>query len=126
MEGRSVTIRLDECILWTGYAPPGGYGRISFRGHSQYVHRVIWRLTMGPIPPSQTIDHLCEQKLCINVEHMEVVGRGENARRYFKKREARCKYGHEKVRLPHGWSCRECHRLRSRRSRARLGCTTGG
>jgi len=31
-----------------------------------------------------TIDHLCGVKRCVNPDHMEVVTRGENTRRYYR------------------------------------------
>ena len=66
-----------ECVEYQGYITPNGYGK---RGHI-YVHREAWEKVNGPIPAGLTIDHLCFNRKCIFVGHMEVVSRAENTRR---------------------------------------------
>jgi hypothetical protein len=105
IEAKLVTPRPD-CLLWPG-AVDRGYGRIFVDGTAKRVHRVMWELANGPIPDDLTIDHLCRVRSCVNVEHMEVVERGENIRRAVPFRPARtgagggsskgthCRRGHE-------------------------------
>lgn len=52
--------RDDEgCLLWPRW-DNRGYGQTSRgRGKSVWIHRLIWELTIGPIPPGMTIDHEC-------------------------------------------------------------------
>jgi hypothetical protein len=73
----------DGCIEWQGAASANGYGNISWQGRPWLVHRAIWTATVGPIPTDDdwTIDHLCRNRACVNVQHMEVVTRIENAER---------------------------------------------
>ena len=100
------TWRFGECLLWTGRKTPKGYGKQnvpdpSRRGgtREEYAHRLMWAMQRGPIPSGMQIDHLCTQKACINVEHLEVVtartnilrGFGPTARNFRKKT---CKRGH--------------------------------
>lgn len=75
--------REGGCLTWTGYALKSGYGTISWGGRSWVVHRAMWTATVGPIPTGDewTIDHLCRNRLCVNIDHLEVVTRGENSRR---------------------------------------------
>jgi hypothetical protein len=40
----------------------------------------------GPIPAGLVIDHLCENKLCVNPDHLEAVSLGEKTRRAAAKR----------------------------------------
>src|SRR5205809_7157419 len=54
-----------------------GYGYLYVDGKSWSAHRYAWTLERGPIPPGLTVDHLCRNRACINVEHMELVTRGE-------------------------------------------------
>lgn len=72
-----------DCVVWTGTALPSGYGTISWNRRSWVVHRAMWTAKMGEIPTDDdwTIDHLCRNKLCVNVEHLEVVTRAENSLR---------------------------------------------
>lgn len=69
-----------DCLLW----PAGmdrGYGRLDIDDRLMRVHRVIWELTVGPIPEGMTIDHLCRVRSCCNTDHMEVVTPEENTSR---------------------------------------------
>ena len=112
----------SACILWPGAVNSKGYGCVTDgTGASALAHRVAYEMHVGPIPEGLTIDHLCRQKRCTNVAHMEVVTRGENVRRQLLA-QTRCKRGHElvgeNVRLqtrPNGHTyrvCRECTRAR--------------
>ncbi|RLK47598.1 HNH endonuclease signature motif containing protein [Microbacterium telephonicum] len=70
------------CVIWEGAIQTNGYGSTS-NGHggSMLAHRAAWEREQGPIPANMTVDHLCRQRLCVNIEHMEIVTRGENTRR---------------------------------------------
>lgn len=68
----------SDCILWTGALnDPGGYGVVRWEGRQQYVHRVVYSLLVGPIPPGAQIDHVrargCIHRHCANVAHLEPV-----------------------------------------------------
>ena len=76
----------SDCILWAGAIQSAGYGHRGIDGKTYLVHRLAWEEVNGAIPEDMTIDHLCEVRHCINVEHMEVVTRGENVRRYYRNR----------------------------------------
>lgn len=74
-----------ECLIWTGAKSREGYGRLRFKLKVQPTHRVIYELSVGPIPDGLTIDHVtdrgCTSRLCMNVEHMELVTLAENGAR---------------------------------------------
>lgn len=81
------------CIEWRGWVDAGGYGNVSWRSKSWRVHRAMWTVLRGPIPDGDwTIDHLCYNRRCVNVDHLEVVTRAENTMRMMLK-----KYGHVDV-----------------------------
>lgn len=71
------------CIEWRGTCNAQGYGQISWRGKKWMTHRAMWTAQVGPIPNDDdwTLDHLCFNRACVNVKHMEVVTRIENSRR---------------------------------------------
>jgi hypothetical protein len=75
--------RSGECHVWTGGKQTRGYGWLgAYRGgNSGLAHRMAWQLERGPIPGDLTVDHLCGNKLCVRIEHLELVTREENTRR---------------------------------------------
>lgn len=70
------------CVLWIG-ATKGGYGVIVIDGRQRAAHRVAYELARGPIAEGLVVDHLCENKLCVNPEHLDLVTPGENVRRWY-------------------------------------------
>lgn len=67
-----------ECWNWLGPVNASGYGHLRRFG---YVHRLAWEQLRGPIPQDMTVDHLCRNRTCVRPQHLELVSRGENARR---------------------------------------------
>lgn len=69
------------CWIWTGSRKPAGYGQMMNQGKCLYVHRVVYELLVGPIPPKMQLDHLCRVRECCNPDHLEVVTNAENGQR---------------------------------------------
>lgn len=74
------------CHLWTGpdsgkRGRGAGYPRMSLDGQTVAVHIVAWVNENGYIPGRKTIDHLCRNRLCVNLDHLEMVTMKENAKR---------------------------------------------
>lgn len=61
---------------WKGRLTRDGYG----------PHRTAWVRAHGPIPHGMTVDHVCNNRACQNVEHMELVPQEENFRRSVERR----------------------------------------
>lgn len=98
----------DGCWIWAG-KKQDGYGVVRVGGGRQRAHRWAYEQLVGPIPDGQTLDHSCHNKAlaagrcapgpcrhraCVNPAHLDVVGRGENARNGAAAR-THCKRGHE-------------------------------
>jgi hypothetical protein len=77
--------RTRGCWPWCGYITPQGYGRynrtIGGKRRAIQAHRLVYETEVGPIPEGMSLDHLCQNKWCVNPHHMEVVTRGENVSR---------------------------------------------
>ena len=75
---------MSECVPWQGtIRKKDGYGQLRIKGKLQLAHRVAWMLEYGAYPdyPREVIDHLCRNRACVNVEHMELTTIGENVLR---------------------------------------------
>lgn len=75
-----------SCWIWTGptsgdIGRGAGYPRMSLDGATVAVHRVMWVVENGPIPPRKQIDHTCRRRLCVNPDHGEMVTHRLNCRR---------------------------------------------
>lgn len=69
------------CWLWIGHITEDGYGAVGEGGRSLLVHRVLYALLVGPIPPDRELDHLCRVRRCGNPRHVEPVTGVVNVRR---------------------------------------------
>jgi hypothetical protein len=75
----------NDCIVWKGYKTVAGYGMKHVDGKMKYLHRLEYEKHFGPIPPKLQIDHICFNKSCYNIEHLELVTQQENLRRSIEK-----------------------------------------
>lgn len=71
----------DGCILSGHGVGSHGYAQIFAEGRNQLAHRVVWIHHYGEIPYNETVDHLCHNRTCINIEHLRCISNFENARR---------------------------------------------
>lgn len=73
---------ISGCLEWTlSKNTKRGYGRKSIKGKRKLAHRYVYELICGNIPEGKQLDHLCRNKMCVNVDHLEIVNNQENCRR---------------------------------------------
>lgn len=87
------------CMMWMAYRDYRGYGRFAVNEIPVLAHRVAYELYVGPIPDGLTLDHLCRNHSCVNVQHLEPVTHRVNCQRgklgqYQRIKKKNCVRGH--------------------------------
>ncbi len=68
----------DDCWEWQGYCLKG-HGRFLYDGYVQYAHRVSWQINVGEIPEGMCVLHKCNNKPCVNPDHLYIGDYQDNA-----------------------------------------------
>lgn len=134
---------LTPCLIWQHHKTKGGYGvatvqdvdrYVPGRRKQQYTHILQWQSVNGPVPEGLELDHLCRNRACGEVTHLEAVTHAENVRRgmagamgrAFQLAKTHCPKGHpysgDNLYIAPGSNkrhCKECRRENLRSSRAR-------
>jgi hypothetical protein len=82
----------DGCWRWTGHVQTRGYGQMQVNHRMIVVHKLAWTLFRDEVPEGMDVHHRCEEKRCVNPDHLELVEHTKHKAAHHRK--THCKRGH--------------------------------
>ncbi|WP_136057240.1 HNH endonuclease signature motif containing protein [Microbacterium sp. K24] len=86
-----------ECIVWTGGRGQNGYGvtggALTGVRRRLYVHRVAWALANGALTDGVVVRHSCDNRPCINPDHLLIGKTADNNADTLERWEGRWQFG---------------------------------
>lgn len=75
---RLFEVQPNGCWEWLSITGSSGYGNFKAFGKMVSAHRFAYELYKGPIPEGKEILHSCDNRICVNPDHLRIGSHTEN------------------------------------------------